>query len=697
MNSKLKNNIEYLKGVGPVKAELLRGELNIFNWNDLLTHFPFRYVDKSKYFTISEAYSQQDFIQVKGIISKFETRGAGRKKRLHATFVDPTGQMELVWFSKIDWILKSLKSNIEYVVYGKASKYGRTLSISHPEIRLYSQTQKLTNHLEPVYPSTEKLRKNYLDSKGISKLQRLLLEQIDASDLHEVLPLDVLESYKLMTRTQAYKEIHFPSTKENLQQARFRIKFEELLVVQLRILKNKITNTIQNKGFVFENIDHHFNSFYQNKLPFKLTSAQKKVLKEIRKDTLSGKQMNRLLQGDVGSGKTIVSLMAMLMAIDNNFQACIMAPTEILAQQHFESIQGLLKGTSVTCALLTGSTNTSTRKELFKALKSGHLHILIGTHALLEDPVVFKNLGLAVIDEQHRFGVAQRAKLWNKNHTPPHILVMTATPIPRTLAMTLYGDLDLSVIDELPPGRKPINTLHKKENQRITVFNLVQKELNKGRQAYFVYPLIEESESMDYNHLLDGYESIKRAFPNTAISMVHGKMKAQDKEYEMQQFAKGNTQIMVATTVIEVGVNVPNASIMVIESAERFGLSQLHQLRGRVGRGAAQSYCVLLTGLKLSANSLKRMNIMRHTNDGFVIAEEDLKLRGPGDIEGTQQSGIVDLKLSNLAKDSKILSLARTVAITILNEDPFLDLHKNSFLKNYLLEMSKHKKWGNIA
>ncbi len=697
MQSKLHNNIEFLKGVGSKRAEILQKELNIFTWNDLIHHFPFRYVDKSKFYRIEEVNEDTQFIQIKGVLKSMQLIGANRKKRLQGTFEDDSGSIDLVWFAKTDWIQKALKTGVEYVVYGKPKKFGRSFSITHPEIKTAGEIVKQNHSLEPVYNTTEKMKKFNLDSKGISRLQMNALEQLNHTELTEILPLDVLDAYKLLSRNKAYHEIHFPNTEESLSKAIFRIKFEELLLIQLRLLRSKINRNIQNKGFVFEKIDNKFQEFYEKYLPFELTGAQKRVLKEIRKDTLSGKQMNRLLQGDVGSGKTIVSLMTMLMAIDNGFQACIMAPTEILAQQHMDGIADLVKAAGIRCALLTGSVKGKTRKQLLLALAEGEIDILIGTHALIEDSVVFKNLGMVVVDEQHRFGVAQRAKLWKKNTQPPHNLVMTATPIPRTLAMTLYGDLDVSIIDELPPGRKPIQTIHRRENSRLAVFGFIDKEIKKGRQVYIVYPLIEESETLDYNHLMDGYESVKRQFSELAISIVHGKMKPADKEYEMKRFVEGKTQIMVATTVIEVGVNVPNASMMVIESAERFGLSQLHQLRGRVGRGAEQSYCVLMTGLKLSNESKARMNIMVETNDGFRIAEEDLRLRGPGDIEGTQQSGIADLRLASLSKDNKILMLAREVATHILNDDPFLDKHENVFLKEYMIAQHQQKGWGRIA
>ena len=695
MYDQLNKEIEYLKGVGPIRAEILQKEMGVFTWGDILTHYPFRYVDKSKFHTINEINEMSQYIQLKGLITDFRMLGVNRGRRLVANFKDDTGSIELVWFQRAEIIMKHLKKNVEYIAYGKPKKFANKFNIAHPEIKLVSNNNIEGNSLDPVYNSSEKMKKFGLDSKGISKIIKTLFEKLHPADIPETLPFDLLDKVKLLTRIKALKNIHLPKNEELLARASFRIKFEELLLIQVRLLKRKVNRNIQYQGFLFEKIDDKFNRFFKEILPFELTGAQKKVLKEIRKDTLAKKQMNRLLQGDVGSGKTIVALMSMLMAIDNGFQAALVAPTEILAQQHFVSINEMMKKIGVKCAFLAGSVKGKTRKQLLLALEEGELDILIGTHALLEDKVKFKNLGFVVIDEQHRFGVAQRSKMWKKNTKPPHILVMTATPIPRTLAMTLYGDLDVSIIDELPPGRKPIVTIHRKESARLRVFGFMNKEIKKGRQIYIVYPLIDESETLDYNHLMDGYESIKRAFPEYAISMVHGKMKPVDKEFEMQRFIKGATQIMVATTVIEVGVNVPNASVMIIESAERFGLSQLHQLRGRVGRGADQSYCVLITGYKISVESKQRMEIMVETNDGFRIAEVDLKMRGPGNIEGTQQSGITDLKLANLAKDSKILNIARKYAIDILKEDSMLNLEKNKSLKEVLKKYSKG--WGRIS
>ena len=695
MYDQLNNEIEFLKGVGPVRGGILQKELGIFTWGDMLTHYPFRYVDKSQFHKIGEVNDTSQYIQLKGVITNFNMVGANRARRLVANFTDGSGSIDLVWFSKPDWMLQSLKTNVEYIAYGKPKKFGSRFNIAHPEIKLVSNNNIEGNALDPVYHSSEKMKKFSLDSKGISKILEALFEKLHPADLPEILPFDLLDEQNLMTRMQSLKNIHFPKDEAILSQATFRIKFEELLLIQLRLLKRKINRNIQYQGFLFEKIDDKFDKFFKEILPFELTDAQKRVLKEIRKDTLNGKQMNRLLQGDVGSGKTIVALMSMLMAIDNGFQASIIAPTEILAQQHFVSLSEMMEKIGVKCAFLAGSVKGKKRKQILADLIEGDIDILIGTHALLEDKVKFKNLGLVIIDEQHRFGVAQRSKMWKKNIKPPHILVMTATPIPRTLAMTLYGDLDVSIIDELPPGRKVIVTVHRKEAARLRVFGFIKEEVEKGGQVYIVYPLIEESETLDYNHLMDGYESITRAFPEYAISMVHGKMKPADKEYEMQRFVKHETQIMVATTVIEVGVNVPNASVMIIESAERFGLSQLHQLRGRVGRGSEQSFCILITGYKVSSESKQRMEIMVETNDGFRIAEVDLKMRGPGNIEGTQQSGITDLKLANLAKDTKILDLARQAAIKILQEDSLLNLEKNSLLRNKLRKSSSG--WGRIS
>lgn len=701
---KLKTPIEFLKGVGPERAQLLKDELGVFTFGDLLHYYPFRYIDKSKFNEVGDILSTESYVQLKGKIYSFRMAGFGKKQRLVADFEDDTGSLELVWFKKIDWIKKSVKAGAEYIVYGKPNKFGRGYSIAHPELKpVTNQTEQANAPLEPVYNTSEKLKKKYLDTKGILKLQRQLFETISPADVVEFLPLDLLDKLKFQTRFLALRNIHFPPDGNQLKQAQTRIKFEELFLIQVRVIKMQSSRNIVYKGFVLTQPDNYLERFYKEFLPFNLTGAQIRVLKEIRQDMRLGKQMNRLLQGDVGSGKTVVSLMAMLMAVDNELQTALMAPTEILAQQHFAGLKELTEGLGVNIALLTGSTKQSERKQLLTALKEGALHILIGTHALIEDWVAFKNLGLVVIDEQHRFGVAQRAKLWKKTsveNTLPHVLVMTATPIPRTLAMTIYGDLEVSVIDELPPGRKPVQTLWRTEASRLKVFGSIAREIEKGRQVYVVYPLIDESETLDYANLMEGFDGITRQFPlpKYKVSMVHGQMKPADKDFEMQRFVKGETQIMVATTVIEVGVNVPNASVMIIESAERFGLSQLHQLRGRVGRGAEQSFCILMTGNKLSDTSRKRMQIMTETNDGFKISEEDLKLRGPGDIEGTQQSGLVDLKLANITKDQKILELARHSARLVIENDPYLDKHENSFLKQHLQDKFYNKiDWSRVS
>ncbi|MEY4876579.1 MAG: hypothetical protein RL708_1728 [Bacteroidota bacterium] len=702
MENLLQQPIEYLKGVGPARAELLKKELNIFSFGDLLQHYPFRYIDRTKFTTINEIDSDEKYYQLKGIITSVKTIGDNRQKRFVATFKDATGVCELVWFKGVQWMEKSIQPNLEYVVYGRPQEFNNRYNFPHPEVELLKELNEgdVKSGLFPVYSTTEKLKMKGLPSKAIAKIQKTLLTQIKPSDAVEFLPPNLITELKLMMRFDAIQNIHFPQNLATQQQAERRLKFEELFLIQLRLLRTKINRHHTTKGFVFEKIDNHFDDFFKNYLPFELTNAQKKVIREIRKDVMCGKQMNRLLQGDVGSGKTIVALMSMLMAIDNGFQACIMAPTEILAQQHFEGISNLLKDLNIKVSILSGSTKTAARKLIQSQLESGEINILIGTHALIEDTVQFKNLGLAVVDEQHKFGVQQRAALWRKNTTPPHILVMTATPIPRTLAMTLYGDLDSSVIDELPPGRKPIKTIHKFDSHRLQLFGFLKDEIAKGRQVYIVYPLIEESEKLDLKDLMDGYESISREFllPHYKLSIVHGRQKAEDKEYEMQKFVKGETQIMVATTVIEVGVNVPNASVMVIESAERFGLSQLHQLRGRVGRGADQSYCVLMTGKKLGADARTRMKTMCSTNDGFIIAEVDLQLRGPGDIEGLQQSGVMNLYIANLAKDQQILQTARDKANAILDEDALLQKPEHQRMLQLIRNVEVEKKvWGKIS
>ncbi|MBP6730880.1 MAG: ATP-dependent DNA helicase RecG, partial [Chitinophagales bacterium] len=632
MNTLLQSKIEFLKGVGPQRGEMLQKELHIHTFADLLGYYPFRYVDRSVIHKISDLNPLTQYIQLKGKITGFRQLSTGKQKRLMATFKDDTGEIDLIWFQSVDFILKTLKPNVDLLVFGRPTVFNGEYNIAHPEIEIFvDELNAAGKGLQPVYSSTEKMKKRNLESKGIARLMRTLFDQLKERDVPEFLPADILSQFRLCSRYQAMVNIHFPKNEDLLHEAQRRLKFEELFLLQLQMLKVKSNRAEVSRGFVFEKIDNRFNHFYKQQLKFELTGAQKRVLKEIRKDTLSGKQMNRLLQGDVGSGKTIVSLLCMLMAIDNGFQGCLMAPTEILANQHYESITEALRGMNLEVALLTGNVKGKARKYILENLAEGKIDIIIGTHALIEDTVVFKNLGLVVIDEQHRFGVAQRAALWTKNEKPPHILVMTATPIPRTLAMTIYGDLDVSVIDELPPGRKPIRTVHRTDAERLRVFGFLKEEIEKGRQIYIVYPLIEESEKLDLKHLMDGYESISRAFPKPKyqISIVHGRMRGADKDFEMQRFVKRETQIMIATTVIEVGVNVPNASVMVIENAERFGLSQLHQLRGRVGRGADQSYCILITGKKLSNDSKQRIAVMVQTNDGFVIAEEDLRLRGP--------------------------------------------------------------------
>ncbi|HRW62609.1 MAG TPA: ATP-dependent DNA helicase RecG [Bacteroidales bacterium] len=694
MSDYLQQEIKFLSGVGPKRAELMNKELGIYTFEDLLYYFPYKYIDKSKFYKISELKPDMPYIQIKGKISGFEMIGGGHKKRLVAFFSDGTGVIELVWFKGLSYIQKSLLLNTEYIVFGKPGYFGGKYNIIHPEVEDSLKNQNVIQaKLQAHYNTTEKLKKSFLHSKAVSKLVNNLMLLIKGK-IEETLPAYLTEKYKLISLEEALFNIHFPQNAELLKKATYRLKFEELFYIQLNILQKRTIRIKKSNGYIFSKVGDFLNRFYQHNLPFELTEAQKRVLKEIRKDLGSGKQMNRLLQGDVGSGKTLVALMSMLIALDNGFQACIMAPTEILANQHFETIKEFIDGLPVSVDLLTGSTKTSARKKINEGLLNGDLQILIGTHALIEDTVQFKNLGLVIIDEQHRFGVAQRAKLWAKNEKPPHVLVMTATPIPRTLAMTVYGDLDISVIDELPPGRKPIQTIHIYDSRRLRMFGFLRQQIEQGRQVYIVYPLIKESEKMDYKDLEDGYESISRAFPppKYAVSIVHGQMKSEEKEAAMNLFVKGKTHIMVATTVIEVGVNVPNASVMVIESAERFGLSQLHQLRGRVGRGADQSYCILMSGYKLSNEARKRIDIMTKTNDGFEIAEADLKLRGPGDIEGTQQSGLAfDLKIANLGQDGQLIQYVRDIADSILDEDPNLENEQNFILSNRLKKISKKK------
>lgn len=702
MSTFLNTPIEYLKSVGPAKAELLKKELHIFKYVDLLTFYPFRYVDRTKFYKIKEITSDLPYVQVRGKIVHTEIVGVKRAQRFVAILSDGTSRLELVWFQGAKWIADKLKPHQtnEYVVFGRPSSFNGKINIAHAEIELVSEENTtLASAMQSVYNSTDKLKTRGLDTKGIARMQRNLVQLIK-NNVPETLSTTICSRYNLMSREEAFKEIHFPQSPEHLRRAEFRLKFEELFFIQLRLLKQKVMRQKTYHGFVFSKVGDYFNTFYNKHLPFELTNAQKRVIKEIRLDMGSGKQMNRLLQGDVGSGKTLVALMNMLISLDNGFQACLMAPTEILANQHYETISELLKSLNITVGLLTGSKKTKARNILHQQLQSGEMHILIGTHALFEDVVQFKNLGLVVIDEQHRFGVAQRAKMWSKNTQPPHVLIMSATPIPRTLAMTLYGDLDVSVIDELPPGRKPIQTVHRFDNHRDRVFGFMREQIALGRQVYVVYPLIKESEKMDYKDLMDGYESIVRAFPlpNYNVSIVHGQMKADAKDYEMQRFISGQTQIMVATTVIEVGVNVPNASVMVIESSERFGLSQLHQLRGRVGRGADQSYCILMTSYKLSADGKLRMETMCKTNDGFEIADVDLKLRGPGDMAGTIQSGVLDLKIADLAKDAQLLQISRNMATEIIAEDPNFENPENAPVAFQFAMMNTHKtNWSRIS
>lgn len=696
----LQTPIEYLKGVGPAKADLLKKELRIFTYRDLLNLFPFRYVDRSRFYKISEISSTETEVQIIGKITKIEEVGAARAKRLTAHFVDETGSVELVWFKGIKWLKSALKLNQPYVLFAKPSLFNNRYNFAHPDLELLEEFKASPlQGLQPVYPSTEKLNGRNINTRTLAKLTQTLIPQLKGS-LPEIYPPEFLKENGLANREASYFEVHFPKNLERLEKARYRLKFDEFFMLQLDMIRQKKIHQIKQRGFAFSALGENFNNFYNNELPFDLTGAQKRVLKEIRKDIMHGLHMNRLVQGDVGSGKTIVALMCMLMAIDNGFQACLMAPTEILATQHYNGLKELVENLPVEIALLTGSTKAAERRKLHAKLEDGSLHILIGTHALIEDKVKYKNLGMAVIDEQHRFGVAQRAQLWKKNTLPPHILIMTATPIPRTLAMSVYGNLDISVIDELPPGRKPITTVHRYDSNRLKVFGFMKDEIAKGRQVYVVYPLIEESKQMDYKDLQDGYESIVRAFPQPQyqVSIVHGKMKAADKEWEMQRFAKGETQIMVATTVIEVGVNVPNASVMVIESAERFGLSQLHQLRGRVGRGAEQSFCILMTSHKLSNDAKTRIKTMVRTNDGFEISEVDMKLRGPGDLTGTRQSGILNLKIADLMKDGPILEKARTAAIALLEKDPQLQQTEHyGILQHFNTQVKRKMQWGRIS
>ncbi|MDO4727815.1 MAG: ATP-dependent DNA helicase RecG [Bacteroidota bacterium] len=699
-NDFLKNSIEYLKGMGSQRATVLQKELGIYTFADLLNLFPYKYIDKTAYYKINQLSPQHTVeVQIVGKFVGLKMVEQKRGKRLVAAFVDDTGQMEVVWFNGHKWIKEHLKPNEVYVIFGKVNLVNGTFSMPHPEMELLSEHKKNVQiALQPVYPSTELLSKRGITSKLIHKCIYQIFVELH-QPFAETLPKTIVDKYQLIDKNQASFNIHFPQNSDLLAKAQFRLKFEELFFIQLRLVSQNFVRKHKTKGHLFDTVGTYFNTFYKQYLPFPLTQAQKRVIKEIRADLGTGAQMNRLLQGDVGSGKTITAFMIMLLAIDNGYQACIMAPTEILATQHYHGINSWMQQLGLNVALLTGSTKTSERKQIHQQLQDGSLHIIVGTHALLEDVVQFHNLGIAIIDEQHRFGVAQRSKLWKKNTIPPHILVMTATPIPRTLAMSLYGDLDVSVIDQLPAGRKPIKTLHKYDNFRSTLYQFIKDEIQKGRQIYVVYPLIQESENMDYKDLYEGYENLKRIYPEPQykISMVHGQMKPAEKEEQMQEFLQGKTQIMVATTVIEVGVNVPNASVMVIESAERFGLSQLHQLRGRVGRGAEQSYCILMTSVKLSADSKVRMDTMVQTNDGFEIAEVDLKLRGPGDLMGTQQSGVLNLKIADIVKDRHILSLARASAFDVLKADPSLSTPENATTRIVYNRMMAQNNWNKIS
>ena len=691
-------DIKYLSGVGPQRASVLNKELNIYSLHDLLYYFPYKYVDRSRIYYIHEIDGTMPYIQLKGEILGFETIGEGRQRRLIAHFSDGTGIVDLVWFQGIKFLVGKYKVHQEYIVFGKPSVFNGRINIAHPDIDNASELKLSTMGLQPYYNTTEKMKRSSLNSHAIEKMMSAVVQQL-REPLPETLSPAILTEHHLMPLTEALMNIHFPANPELLRKAQYRLKFEELFYVQLNILRYAKDRQRKYRGYVFETVGEIFNTFYAKNLPFELTGAQKRVLKEIRRDVGSGKQMNRLLQGDVGSGKTLVALMSMLIALDNGYQACMMAPTEILANQHFETIRELLYGMDIRVELLTGSVKGKKREAILTGLLTGDVRILIGTHAVIEDTVNFSSLGLVVIDEQHRFGVAQRARLWTKNAQPPHVLVMTATPIPRTLALTLYGDLDVSVIDELPPGRKPIVTIHKYDAHRVSLYQSVHRQIAEGRQGYIVYPLIKESEKIDLKNLEEGYLHICEEFPDCKVCKVHGKMKAAEKDAQMQLFVSGEAQIMVATTVIEVGVNVPNASVMIIENAERFGLSQLHQLRGRVGRGAEQSYCILVTGYKLVEETRKRLEIMVRTNDGFEIAEADLKLRGPGDLEGTQQSGIAfDLKIADIARDGQLLQYVRNVAEEVVDADPTGIRPENEILWRQLKALRKtNVNWASIS
>jgi ATP-dependent DNA helicase RecG len=710
-DSFLDTPVEFLKGVGPERGKALKAEFEIYTFGDLLRWYPYRYVDRTRFYTSNEINADLPYVQLRGQILHVQVVGQNKVNRMTASFTDAHGTVELVWFQGIKWLQGKFLPGKEYIVFGKPTVYNGKINIAHPEVDEVLPASdaaasgkkegnlKRASPLQPMYSSTEKSKIKGIDSKGFLKMMKVLVPMAEGK-IPETLPEAIIHKLKMLSRAEALREIHFPTDPAILKRAEARIKFDEFMLIQLRLLRVKKMRQENVFGNRFDRVGYNFNTFYQEHLPFPLTNAQKKVIREIRTDIGSGKQMNRLLQGDVGSGKTVVSLLCMLIAIDNGFQACLMAPTEILAVQHYQTISSMLSKMNLHVGLLTGNTKTAQRRQLHESLRAGTMHILIGTHALIEDEVQFQQLGLVVIDEQHRFGVEQRSRLWRKSQVPPHILVMTATPIPRTLAMTLYGDLDTSVIDELPPGRKPIRTVHFYDSQRERVFGFMREEIEKGRQIYIVYPLIEESEKLDYKDLMDGYESISRAFPlpHYRVSIVHGKMKAAAKDFEMQRFVRGETQIMVATTVIEVGVNVPNASVMIIESAERFGLSQLHQLRGRVGRGADQSFCILMTGQKLGKETKLRMDTMVRTNDGFEIAEVDLKLRGPGDLEGTRQSGLLGLRLADISKDALILQHARAVAAEILDSDAALEKPEHLQLS---LELKRERtgsvNWGRIS
>ncbi len=693
----LESPIEFLKGVGPQRGEILRQELQIGSFEDLLYHYPYRYFDRTRVTPIGSISPRDEYVQLAGTLINIAEEGAGRGKRLVATLYDDTGRIELLWFQGAQWMKKTLRENERYVVFGKVNMFNGYYNIAHPEIESWNSETAVAG-MQPVYSTTEKLKAKGITNRSFAKITQALFEKLKPGDIPEIFPEDILRQYRLCNRYAALRWLHFPDTDEHEQMARHRMKWEELFISQILIGRLRMQHTAQ-QGWRFERVGDNFNNFFNHHLPFELTGAQKRVIREIRQDTAAGKQMNRLLQGDVGSGKTIVAVMSMLLAMDNGFQACIMAPTEILAQQHFIGIHKLLEDMGIPVKLLTGNVKGKARKEILAELADGSLPLVVGTHALIEESVQFKNLGLAVIDEQHRFGVGQRARLWKKNEIPPHVLVMTATPIPRTLAMTLYGDLDVSVIDELPPGRKEIKTVHRMDRARATVMEFMRKEVDMGRQAYIVYPLIEESEKMDYESLMAGYEQVKVWFNENRyrIAMVHGRQETAERERNMERFVRGEANVLVATTVIEVGVNVPNASVMLIESAERFGLSQLHQLRGRVGRGAEQSYCILLTGNKVSEDSMKRIKIMEATTDGFRIAEEDLAMRGPGDIYGTKQSGVLKFKLADIVQDAAILEETRRAAQQFLSKDPGISLPQHAGIRYMLKQQGRQSHWGKIS